>query len=113
MPSPLSLLRLPSIKYATTKCVLVLRLWRFWLFEFFVLSLVNQLSGLTVKWFTDIQNVPGIVSFGSNKDICSLNLGRSSTSAASHGIFDGDGMNPKISDCLGCVSVSRSFDADD
>ena len=70
--------------------VLVLRQWQFWLFEFVVLSLINQLWGLTVNWFTDIQNFSRIVSFGSKKDICSLNLDRSSTSPSSHGIFDGD-----------------------
>ena len=29
--------------------------------KFVLLSLVNQLSGLTVKWFTDNQNVPQII----------------------------------------------------
>ena len=32
-----------------------------------MLSLVNQLSGLTVKWLTDNQNVPRILSSGSSK----------------------------------------------
>ena len=35
--------------------------------KFVLLSLVNQLSGLTVKWFTDNQNVPRIISSGSSK----------------------------------------------
>ena len=34
----------------------------------FLLSLLNQLSGMTVKWFTDNQNVPRITSSGSSKD---------------------------------------------
>ena len=36
--------------------------------KFVLLSLVNQLSGLTVKWFTVNQNVPRIISYGSRKD---------------------------------------------
>ena len=32
--------------------------------KFVLLSLVNQLSGLTVKWFTDNQSVPRIISSG-------------------------------------------------
>ena len=36
--------------------------------NFVLLSLVNQLSGLTVKWITDNQNVPRIISFGSSKE---------------------------------------------
>ena len=32
--------------------------------KFVLLSLLDQLSGLTVKWFTDNQNVPRIVSSG-------------------------------------------------
>ena len=52
-------------------------------FNLFFFSLVNLLSGLTVKCFTDIQNVPRIVSFGSNKDIFNLKLCRYVTSAAS------------------------------
>ena len=36
--------------------------------KFVLLSLVHHLSGLTVKWFTDNQNVPGIISSGSSKD---------------------------------------------
>ena len=36
--------------------------------NFVLLSLVNQLSGLTVKWFTDNQNVPRIISSGSSKE---------------------------------------------
>ena len=35
--------------------------------KFVLLSLLDQLSGLTVKWFTDNQNVPRIVSSGSSK----------------------------------------------
>ena len=35
--------------------------------KFVLLSLVNQLSGMTVKWFTDNQNVPRIISSGSSK----------------------------------------------
>ena len=35
--------------------------------KFVFLSLVNQLSGMTVKWFTDNQNVPRIISCGSSK----------------------------------------------
>ena len=35
--------------------------------KFDLLSLVNQLSGKTVKWFTDNQNVPRIISSGSSK----------------------------------------------
>ena len=35
--------------------------------KFVLLSLVNQLAGLTVKWFTDNQNVPRILSSGSSK----------------------------------------------
>ena len=34
--------------------------------KFVLLSLLDQLSGLTVKWFTDNQNVPRIVSSGSS-----------------------------------------------
>ena len=52
-------------------------------FNLFFFSLVNLLSGLTVKCFTDIQNVPRIVSFGNNKDIFNLKLCRYVTSAAS------------------------------
>ena len=36
--------------------------------KFVLLSLVNQLSGLTVKWFTVNQNVPRIISFGSSEE---------------------------------------------
>ena len=36
--------------------------------KFVLLSLVNQLSGTTVKRFTDNQNVPRIISSGSSKD---------------------------------------------
>ena len=36
--------------------------------KFVLLSFVNQLSGLTVKWFTDNQNVPRIISSGSSKE---------------------------------------------
>ena len=36
--------------------------------KFVLLSLVKQLSGLTVKWFTDNQNVPRIISSGSSKE---------------------------------------------
>ena len=35
--------------------------------KFVLLSLVSQLSGMTVKWFTDNQNVPRIISSGSSK----------------------------------------------
>ena len=35
--------------------------------KFVLLSLLDQLSGLTVKWFTGNQNVPWIVSSGSSK----------------------------------------------
>ena len=35
--------------------------------KFVLLSLLDQLSGLTVKWCTDNQNVPRIVSSGSSK----------------------------------------------
>ena len=35
--------------------------------KFVLLSLLDQLSGLTVKWFIDNQNVPRIVSSGSSK----------------------------------------------
>ena len=35
--------------------------------KFVLLFLVNQLSGMTVKWFTDNQNVPRIISSGSSK----------------------------------------------
>ena len=35
--------------------------------KFVLLSLVNQLSGMTVKWFTDNQNVPRIISSGISK----------------------------------------------
>ena len=35
--------------------------------KFVLLSLVNQLSGMTVKWFTDNQNVPRIISSRSSK----------------------------------------------
>ena len=35
--------------------------------KFVLLSLVNQPSGMTVKWFTDNQNVPRIISPGSSK----------------------------------------------
>lgn len=35
--------------------------------KFVLLSLLDQLSGLTVKWFTDNQNVPRIISSGSSK----------------------------------------------
>ena len=35
--------------------------------KFVLLSLVNQLSGMTVKWFADNQNVPRIISSGSSK----------------------------------------------
>ena len=35
--------------------------------KFVLLSLVNQLSGTTVKRFTDNQNVPRIISSGSSK----------------------------------------------
>ena len=37
--------------------------------KFVLLSLVNQLSGLTVNWFTDNQNVPRIISSGSSKEL--------------------------------------------
>ena len=51
--------------------------------KFVLLSLVNQLSGLTVEWFTDNQNVPRILSSGSIvKGICSLMLCPYLTSAA-------------------------------
>ena len=36
--------------------------------KFVLLSLVNQLSGLTVKWFTDNQNVPRIISSRSSEE---------------------------------------------
>ena len=36
--------------------------------KFVLLSLVFQLSSMTVKWFTDNQNVPRIFSSGSSKD---------------------------------------------
>ena len=39
-------------------------LWEILAVSFVLLSLVNHLSGLTLKRFTDIQNVPRIVSFG-------------------------------------------------
>ena len=35
--------------------------------KFVLLSLLDQLSGLTVEWFADNQNVPQIVSSGSSK----------------------------------------------
>lgn len=35
--------------------------------KFVLLSLLDKLSGLTVKWFTDNQNVPRIISSGSSK----------------------------------------------
>ena len=35
--------------------------------KFVLLSLLNQLAGLTVKWFTDNQNIPNIISCGSSK----------------------------------------------
>ena len=58
-------------------------------------------TGLTVKWFTDIQRVPRTVLLASHKDICSpLKLYHFSTSAVwscVHVIFDGDGMDPEIS----------------
>ena len=40
--------------------------------KFVLLSLVNQLSGLTVKWFTDNENVPRIMKVV--KVICSPKL---------------------------------------
>ena len=47
-----------SVKYEDFKAVL--------------LSLLDQLSGLTVKWFTDNQNVPRIVSIFNT--CCSLSF---------------------------------------
>ena len=38
--------------------------------KFVLLSLVNQLSVLTVKWFADNQNVPWIISSGGSKELC-------------------------------------------
>jgi hypothetical protein len=35
--------------------------------KFVLLSLLNQLAGLTVKWFTDNQNILKIISYGSGK----------------------------------------------
>lgn len=36
--------------------------------KFVLLSLVSQLSGLTVKWFKDNQNLPRTISSGSSKE---------------------------------------------
>ena len=35
--------------------------------KFVLLSLLSQLAGLTVKWFTDNQNIPKLISCGSSK----------------------------------------------
>ena len=49
--------------------------------KFTLLSLVNQLSGMTVKWFTDNQNVPRIIALDVVKVICSPKLCQFLTSA--------------------------------
>ena len=64
--------------------------------KFVLLSLVNQLSGLTVKWFTDNQNVPRIISSGSSKELSLSEALSIFNIYCSHADFDRNGKDPKI-----------------
>ena len=54
--------------------------------KFVLLSLVNQLPVLTVKWFTDNQNVPRIISSGSSKELLQSETLSIFNICCSHGI---------------------------
>ena len=54
--------------------------------KFVLLSLVNQLSGLTVKWFTDNQDVPRIILSGSSKELLQSEALSIFNMCCSHGI---------------------------
>ena len=54
--------------------------------KFVLLSLVKQLSGLTVKWFTDNQDVPRIISSGSSKELLQSEALSIFNMCCSHGI---------------------------
>ena len=54
--------------------------------KFVLLSFVKQLSGLTVKWFRDNQNVPRIISSGSSKEKLQSEALSTFNICCSHGI---------------------------
>ena len=98
----------------TRKCRLALLLERFWqsVNLFCMLSLVKQLSGLTVKWFTDNQNVPRIISSGSSKEHLQSEALSIFNICCSHGISIEMEWIPRSQNDQADF-LSRSFDSDD
>ena len=80
--------------------------------KFVLLSLVNQLSGLTVKWFTDNQNVPRIISSGSSKELLQSEALSIFNICCSHGISIEMEWIPR-SQNEQADFLSRIFDSDD
>lgn len=80
--------------------------------KFVLLSLVNQLSGLTVKWFTDNQNVPRILSSGSSKGHLQSEVLSIFNICCNHGIsFEMEWIPSSQNDQADFLS--RIYDADD
>ena len=80
--------------------------------KFVLLSLVNQLSGLTVKWFTDNQNVARIISSGSSKEHLQSEALSIFNICCSHGISIEMEWIPRSQNDQADF-LSRIFDSDD
>ena len=80
--------------------------------KFVLLSLVKQLSGLTVKWFTDNHNVPRIISSGSSKELLQPEALSIFNICCSHGISIEMEWIPR-SQNEQADFLSRIFDSDD
>ena len=80
--------------------------------KFVLLSLVKQLSGLTVKWFTDNQNVPRIISSGSRKEQLQSEALSIFNICCSHGISIEMEWIPRSQNDQADF-LSRIFDSDD
>ena len=80
--------------------------------KFVLLSLVNQLSGLTVKWFTDNQDAPRIISSGSSKELLQSEALSIFNICCSHGISIEMEWIPRSQNDQADF-LSRSFDPDD
>lgn len=80
--------------------------------KFVLLSLVNQLSGLTVKWFTDNQNVLSILSSGSSKGHLQSEALSIFNICCNHGILIEMEWIPRFQNDQADF-LSRIYDADD
>ena len=80
--------------------------------KFVLLFLVNQLLGLTVKWFTDNQNVPRIISSGSSKEYLQSEACSIFSFCCNHGISIEVEWIPR-SQNQQANFLSRIFDSDD